>query len=399
MVNRLEHPRVHGYDRLTLVLRGDVLPPGFTPALLPREPDRHTVMVAADPALDVATLTVLLRRHLPVRCTSIRLVLSESGRPGIAPVIARELGVEVIAPAGSVVLLPSGMLFVVDGQWWRFRPGEPGERQGPRHPAPPWERLLPPTLRSLPDGIVATAVPAGLWLHDAASPVPVLPPEVLSTPVDPARLVVLLGRPGQALAPAAVSSVLESLPRALRRQMVLTPYGGEETVDAPSRPATDAEANSPAPTRPPRTARPEPFTGAVFSGWHLPRPPRWRTGEEIHTSEVLNATTAPDLIPAGPDVVIWSVNGLHEAVPARPGNTRVRFAPGTRLRVVDVAHHGRDEVSLVLLRQIDPDTRPGTAHNAGAVPAAVLDRQARTALRRAVDAVRRVPGAGAWPLQ
>ncbi|MCM4083459.1 hypothetical protein [Paractinoplanes hotanensis] len=384
MGNRLDRPRVHGYDRLTMIVRGDVLPPGFTPALLPREQDRHTVMVAAEPELDVAALTALLRRHLPVRCTSIRLVLSESGRAGVAPVIAGELGVEVIAPAGPVVLLPSGMVFVVDGQWWRFRPGEPGERQGPRHPAPPWERLLPLTLHALPDGVVATTVPAGLWLYEAASPASSLPTEVLSAPVDPARLSVMLGRPGRELAQATVYSVLESLPRALRRRMILTPYGSGETTEA----------------NPPRLGRPGLYTGAVFSGWHLAQPPHWRTGEEVSAPAALTATTAPepplsgDPVPAGPEVVIWSVNGLREA---GWGSERVRFAPGTRMRVVDVAHRGRDDAALVLLREVAPDAGAGTAHTAASVPAAVLDRQARTALRRAVGAVRRSPGAGAWP--
>ncbi|PYC66810.1 hypothetical protein C7C45_23185 [Micromonospora arborensis] len=235
MRNRIGQPRVHGYDRVTLIVRGDALPPELALAQLPREQDRHTVVVAADPPLDLPTLIALLGRHLPVSCASIRLVLSEAGRPDIGQVIADELCFEVLAPAGPVMLLPSGMLFVTTGQWWRFRPGHAAERQVARQPAPDWERLLPLSHRVLPPEVGVTAVPAGLWLHDTEASAPSLTAAVLAVPVDPERLTVVIGRPaGPPLPPEPVYAMLEALPRALRRRLLLvrhgTPDGTAETV-------------------------------------------------------------------------------------------------------------------------------------------------------------------------
>ncbi|MEV4757845.1 hypothetical protein AB0J86_22395 [Micromonospora sp. NPDC049559] len=641
MRERSDQIRVHGYDRVTLLVRGHSLPSGLTPARLPRERERHTVVVAAEPALDVPTLVTLLRRHLPVRCGSIRLVLSDSGQPGIAQPLADELGMEVIAPAGPVMLLPTGALFVVDGQWWRFRPGEPAERQGARHPAPRWERLLPRGLRALPPELRATAVPAGLWLHDADPPVPALTTAVLAAPVDPARLTVVVGRPGRGSPPELLYPVLEALPRALRRGMVLVPCDGNAgtahtlgewlaartggtvdvlaglDADAPADPAapvrndgrqgwrsfaqrvvyragaapqvvrwrdplpgaagtagvqrvdvdwavevvrsglwlrsagddpeqdrirrlpvddrqpvlvlgaaavarpprdlptlnavldglpaetraslrlavtrmpaeTDGAlwaplverygplltvvgpghlielpgqsqagsephpepGHAPGPGRPaePHVARdpvpvpaapgstaetaigpesplskpatepvpapqrrpdfpvlPDPgegrYTGAVFSGWPSDQPARWQPGEEVRTSEALTASTVPwprtsgRRGPAGPTLVIWSVTGRRVADPTSPGAEGVRFEAGSRMRIVDVAHLGRDAAALVLLREVIPDAAGGPKPAYDPIHDDALDRRARTALRRAVDAARRATGADAW---
>ncbi|RKR86727.1 hypothetical protein BDK92_0992 [Micromonospora pisi] len=693
MRNRIDQPRVHGYDRVTLIVRGNALPPELAPTRLPRERDRHTVIVAADPPLDLPTLTALLGRHLPVRCASIRLVLSEAGRPGIGQVIADELRIEVLAPAGPVMLLPSGMLFVTTGQWWRFRPGEAGERQGARQPAPDWERLLPLSPRVLPPEVGMTAVPAGLWLHDTRPPVPSLTAAVLSVPVDPERLTVVIGRPaGAPLPPEPVYAMLEALPRALRRRMLLVRYGAEggtaDTVgewlaartggtievvseagdtggsrsapvesddrrrwrpfaqrliyragaapqvtqwrdplpgvpssagaqqvepdwavevirsglwlrsadddseqelvrrlpiddrhpllvvgatgvarparavtvldavvnrlpvdtasvlrvvvtrppaegdaglwepvverhgpllavvgpghlvelpgrvavepepgavpgpEAPSEPEPEpAPAPTPAPTpaqepepepapepepvsepgpalepdpapgpvsvpqsppqlRPAPTpeirveeapmpgpaaehwSSPEPerqdqvptrpasrghYTGVVFADWGFDPTPDWRAGQDVRVPEELTGTTAPwqpqrpgRSEPAGPVLLIWSVAGLRTGEAGPPVGDRVRFAPGSRLRVVEVEHLGRDEPVLVLLR----DTGPERGEQSGETPAtagdptydptgpgrdAELDRQARSALRRAVEAVRRTNATSAWP--
>ncbi|MFI6763382.1 hypothetical protein ACIBF5_30035 [Micromonospora sp. NPDC050417] len=695
MRNRTDQPRVHGYDRVTLIVRGNAMPPELTPARLPRERDRHTVIVAADPPLDLPTLTALLSHHLPVRCASIRLVLSEAGRVGIAQVIADELRIEVLAPAGPVMLLPSGMLFVTEGQWWRFRPGEAGERQGARQPAPDWERLLPLHPRVLPSEMRATAVPAGLWLHDAEPPVPPLTAALLSLPVDPERPTVVIGRPaGAPLPPEPVYAMLEALPRTLRRRMVLVPYGAEggtadtvgewlaartggtidvvggvsevggvdggpvpadaddrrrwrpfarrlvyragatpqvtqwrdplpgapgtagvqrvdpdwaveviraglwlrsadddseqdvirrlpiddrhpllvlgaaaverphqaltvldtvvdrlpvdttgvlrlavtrppdegdvalwvplverygpllavvgpgHLVELPSRPIAVSEpvpvpasepvpvpASEPVPvpvaeltsepepgpiaetitvpvaetitqpipiliptpipepkaipepvlsplpgagrvpqpayapgpempsglepapepvTEPPANsvaarqddvpARPDVdggrYTGAVFTDWRFEPMPDWGPGQELHTPETLIGTTTPHPsapegpAPAGPELVIWSVTGQRATDTGSQTGQQVRFAPGSRVRVVEVEHLGHDEPVLVLLRDITPDPAydvPEPGHDE------VLDRRARSALRRAVDAVRRTPATSDWP--
>ncbi|MGW4464902.1 hypothetical protein [Micromonospora sp. NPDC004704] len=227
----IDHPRVHGYDRTIVIVRGDVLPSELLPARLPREADRHTVIVAADPPVELAALIELLARHLPVRCESIRLVLSDAGQPGVAQVIADQLRIEVLAPTGPVMLLRTGMLFVVDGTWWCFRPGEPAQREGARHPAPDWQRLLPPTPRPVPAGLRVTAIPAGLWVHQAEPSTPDLTATVLSVFVDPEQPTVVIGRPGTpALPPEPVYDLLESLPRQLRRRLILVPYGAESVT-------------------------------------------------------------------------------------------------------------------------------------------------------------------------
>lgn len=227
----IDHPRVHGYDRTIVIVRGDALPSELLPARLPREADRHTVIVAADPPVELAALIELLARHLPVRCESIRLVLSDAGQPGVAQVIADQLRIEVLAPTGPVMLLRTGMLFVVDGTWWCFRPGEPAQREGARHPAPDWQRLLPPTPRPAPSGLRVTAIPAGLWVHQAEPSTPDLTATVLSVFVDPEQSTVVIGRPGTpALPPEPVYDLLESLPRQLRRRLILVPYGAESAT-------------------------------------------------------------------------------------------------------------------------------------------------------------------------
>ncbi|MFI6784701.1 hypothetical protein [Micromonospora sp. NPDC050276] len=613
MRNRTDQPRVHGYDRVTLIGRGNAMPPELAPARLPRERDRHTVIVAADPPLDLPTLTALLSHHLPVRCASIRLVLSEAGRVGIAQVIADELRIEVVAPSGPVMLLPTGMLFVTAGEWWRFRPGEAGERQGARQPAPDWERLLPLHPRVLPPEVRATAVPAGLWLHDAEPSVPPLTAALLSLPVDPERPTVVIGRPGGVpLPPEPVHAMLEALPRALRRRMLLVPYGAEggtahtvgewlaarsggtievaggvselgggadggsppldsderrrwrpfarrlvyragatpqvtqwrdalagppgtagvQRVDAhwalevirsglwlrsaddeseqdvirrlpiddrhpllvlgaaavarphralavletvldrlpvdttgvlrlavtrppaeadvalwgplverygpllavvgpghlvelPGRPFAEPEPEpepDPEPTPEPATEPPSAteverqddvparpgidgarYTGAVFADWRFEPLPDWEPGQELHTPEALTGTTAPrpparsepdKRAPADPVVVIWSVTGRRVTDTGPPAGEQVRFAPGSRVRVVEVERHGHDEPVLVLLRDTTAEPAydaPEPSHDA------VPDRRVRSALRRAVEAVRRTPETSTWP--
>ncbi|MFK3979138.1 hypothetical protein ACI2K4_02040 [Micromonospora sp. NPDC050397] len=229
MATPIEQPRVHGYDRTIVIVRGMALPPELTPARLPREPDRHTVIVAADPPIELPTLVELLSHHLPVRCESIRLVLSDAGQPGVAQVVADRLEIEVLAPTGAVMLLRTGMLFVAGGTWWCFRPGQPAQREGARHPAPDWQRLLPSTLRGTPPGLGVTAIPAGLWVHDADQPE--LTAATLSVHVDQERPTVVIGRPGApVLAPEPVYDLLESLPRQLRRQLILVPYGADSAT-------------------------------------------------------------------------------------------------------------------------------------------------------------------------
>ena len=203
--------RVLGHPQTTVVLRGVDGPPEAVVTALPREPGRHTVIVAADPPLPVAELATLLAERLPVGCESIRLVLSHSGRPDVARPLSDRLRIEVVAPGGAVMLLPGGRVFVSGGGWNVYRPGRPPVRQGPRHPSPSWD--LPETL-----GFAAT--PSGAWLHGGAGPV--LPPAVLAVPVDPDQPTVVVGHPG---APLDDAAGLDALPKTARRRLLLVPYG------------------------------------------------------------------------------------------------------------------------------------------------------------------------------
>ncbi|WP_285680339.1 hypothetical protein [Actinoplanes sp. NBRC 103695] len=207
--------RVIGHPQTTVVLRGTSGPPEAVVVALPREAARHTVIVAADPPLPVAELAAILADRLPVGCASIRLVLSHAGRPDVARPLSDRLRLEVVAPNGAVTLLPGGRVFVSGGDWTAYRPGQPPVRQGPRHPAPSWEAPVPP-------GFAAT--PSGLWLHGGAGPT--LPPALLAIPVDPAQPTVVVGHPG---APIDDAPALADLPRAVRRRMLLVPYGPDSS--------------------------------------------------------------------------------------------------------------------------------------------------------------------------
>ncbi|MEV7630132.1 hypothetical protein [Actinoplanes sp. NPDC089786] len=204
--------RVLGHPQTTVVLRGVDGPPEAVVTALPREPGRHTVIVAADPPLAVAELATLLAERLPVGCESIRLVLSHSGRPDVARPLSDRLRIEVIAPSGAVMLLPGGRVFVSGGGWNVYRPGRPPIRQGPRHPSPSWD---------LPETVGFAATPSGAWLHGGAGPV--LPPAVLAIPVDPDQPTVVVGHPG---APLDDAAGLDALPKTVRRRLLLlVPYG------------------------------------------------------------------------------------------------------------------------------------------------------------------------------
>ncbi|MFI5495883.1 hypothetical protein [Actinoplanes sp. NPDC051859] len=211
--------------------------PGLPVAQFAREPGRQPVLVGA--ALAAAALIALLRTHLPPGCASIRLAMSGAARPTdpIAQTIANALDLEVVAPDGTVELLPSGVLFVHDGDgsgaWWTFRPGVEPVRGGARHPAPPWQTYLPHRHPHLP-GVTARFIPAGVWLSSADDrPPPADDPAYRLAP-DGATLSVLVGRPGgAALDPEHLARYVLALAPDARRYLTLVPYGpGGAAVDA-----------------------------------------------------------------------------------------------------------------------------------------------------------------------
>lgn len=233
MTNPLERLAVQKYPGVAVVARGAAPPPPEALARITREAERQTVIVAADPPLQLPELVQLLADHLPVGCRSVRLVLSRAGRPEVAQELAERLRVEVVAPTGRVLLLPSGMLFATDdgqpgggwpGGWYAFRPGAPVAHAGARHPAPEWQAVVP-TGRLVAGGLRLTSIPAGLWLHES-EPVQIRLDGLISTiPVLREAPSVLVGRAGDPplddeRAYAALAGVAQQL-----RRLTLIPYG------------------------------------------------------------------------------------------------------------------------------------------------------------------------------
>ncbi|MFF8883759.1 hypothetical protein [Streptomyces flaveolus] len=215
-------------------------------ALRGGEPDQATVVVAAS----VEQSRGLWRRLTPLLdglrrsgITVVRLVWAGSGadlpgRRAPARRIADDWRMEVIAPAGPVVVAPGGSLFAPPapdgpGGWWHFGPGLTPRPLGLRHPVPSWEdaaaRLTPDAV----EGHVIESVPAGVLIHrpealsDAA--------QVLgaSIPVDEHRLAVVVGTFGTPPVTAqALAELLSLLPTRARAAARLLPGDGRDLLDA-----------------------------------------------------------------------------------------------------------------------------------------------------------------------
>lgn len=174
----------------------------------------------------------------------VRLAMSGAGvedRSGLvaAAVVAERLGVEVVAPAGCVVVVPGGTLFA-DAGWRRFGVGAaadgggPDEAMGRRFPTPGWQAGLDTVADEGPSaGLVRAVIPAGVWLY------PDLPDQAtpgcddlaFAIPVDVDRPMLLVGRPGvPAPDPDAVVAVADRLPRTVRGNLVIVPYGPGSAV-------------------------------------------------------------------------------------------------------------------------------------------------------------------------
>ncbi|BFU42620.1 hypothetical protein [Krasilnikovia sp. MM14-A1004] len=200
---------------------------------LPSDPLVTTVVVATAEPPQTLVLRALLNSALAPGCATVRLVLAGAGAAdadGWCPArqLADSLGLPVIAPDGPVIALP-GMLFVVGGEWWTFRPGAGPLAEGPRQPAPAWQRAVD---RPAGARLVATPIPAGVWLHAGDEPIDADDP-VLAVPSDPARPTVVIGRPGSADPdPRAVFEYVRALAPAAGDELVLVPYGpGGRFVD------------------------------------------------------------------------------------------------------------------------------------------------------------------------
>lgn len=153
-----------------------------------------------------------------------------------AAVLAQRVGVEVVAPLGGVVVVPGGTLFAGAG-WRRFGVGSTAVSDNGgldavasrRFPVPGWQAGLDMVADEGPSaGLVRAVIPAGLWLYPDVPDqvVPVWDDLVFAVPVDVDRPMLLVGRPGvPAPDPEAVVAVADRLPRAVRGNLVIVPYG------------------------------------------------------------------------------------------------------------------------------------------------------------------------------
>jgi hypothetical protein len=220
--------------------------------LIPKESGRLTVIMDdADPAF-MLELGQRLRRWVPQRWASVRLVAAgaaaASGDECAARQLSDFLGAEVLAPDGELVVVPDGSLFVAGhatpdehgqggadnsagpGAWWRFQPGRPPARVGRRYPVPSWEadigRLTDPGIA----GVVVEEVPCGLWLH---RPAPIRTSDLAySVPVLPDNVMLLVSRPGDSgLHASDVRRFVEAVPEALCDRLIVVPYGDTPLAD------------------------------------------------------------------------------------------------------------------------------------------------------------------------
>ncbi|MFB0619613.1 hypothetical protein [Streptomyces sp. AGS-58] len=218
-------------------------------ALSGGERDRATVVVAAS----LSDAPHLWKRLTPVldECrrsgiTGVRLLWSGAGadlpgRPAPARHICDTWEMEVIAPAGPVVVAPGGSLFTPTGPdgWWHFTPGLGPRPLGLRHPVPSWEDAAAHLTPDAVGGHVVEPVPAGVLIR-TAGPVPDGERAVgASIPVDEHRLAVVVGTPGTPPVPApALAELLALLPSRARATARLVPgdgrdllHTGQETAD------------------------------------------------------------------------------------------------------------------------------------------------------------------------
>jgi hypothetical protein len=121
------------------------------------------------------------------------------GGGALARRIADGWDMTVVAPAGDVVLVPGGALFVRGGdggpepRWWSFAPKAEARALGLRWPRPGWEAALDDVIAASDAGTAVTAVPAGALVRRAGTPEPGPGDLAYAIPVDPAHPAVLVG--------------------------------------------------------------------------------------------------------------------------------------------------------------------------------------------------------------
>ncbi|MEU4645398.1 discoidin domain-containing protein [Micromonospora sp. NPDC023814] len=207
-------------------------------AELPAEPDAVTVVAPLDTADDVAVVEAVLPIAVPPGSRA-RVAMPGMGSAGreLAGRLARELTATVETPDGDLVLVPGGSLFAADG-WLRHTPDGAATLAGRRSPRPRWEDdvdRLCADAHALAPGHRVLPLPAGIWLlpDPPGTPLPGLDDPAYSVPMDVARPVLLVGRPGHPEPPEeAIRAVVGGLPSGARRRLVLAPYGPGTTTAA-----------------------------------------------------------------------------------------------------------------------------------------------------------------------
>lgn len=221
-------------------------------ALRQENPDHATVIVTTDSA-GARSLWRRLASALDGLkqdgVTAVRLVWAGAGadlpdRPAPARRICEDWQVQVLAPAGPVVVAPGGALFAPPGPdgtggWWRFSPGLHARPLGLRHPVPSWEDAALHLTSDAVAGYAVEPIPAGVHIR-RAEPLPDTGQAVgASIPVDGQRLAVVVGVPGTAPVGAeALTELLTRLPPRARHAARLIPGDardllptGQETAD------------------------------------------------------------------------------------------------------------------------------------------------------------------------
>ncbi|MEU3862609.1 hypothetical protein AB0F03_35720 [Streptomyces sp. NPDC028722] len=205
------------------------------------DPGQATVVVAASlpdtPDL-WKQLAPVLDGYRRSGITGVRLLWAGAGadlpgRPAPGRRISDTWGIEVIAPAGPVVVAPDGSLFTPAGPdgWWQFSPGLGPRPLGLRHPVPSWEdaaaRLTPDAV----GGHVVEPVPAGVLIRTAGRVPDAERAVAASLPVDAHRLAVVVGTPGTPPVPArALAELLALLPSRARATARLVPGDGHDLL-------------------------------------------------------------------------------------------------------------------------------------------------------------------------
>jgi hypothetical protein len=178
------------------------------------------------------TLTRARQRTRQVVLAMSGAGVDHPGRGALARRIADDWELTVVAPAGDVLLVPGGALFVraeengPDPQWWSFAPKAAPRPLGPRWPRPEWRDALA-GVRSVPGaGPAVTPVPAGVLIRPAGSTEPRPDDLAYAIPADQARPAVLVADPGVSAADvAAVLSGAVGRPEWRRHPLRLVPVG------------------------------------------------------------------------------------------------------------------------------------------------------------------------------